>query len=94
MKRHPRAAVAALLMLLLLTMIGIGVLAQTSADFNLEWHVLAGSGGPSASADYVVDGTAGQSLAGPPQSGGNAFVVNSGYWQESRAVYLPLVTRD
>jgi hypothetical protein len=81
-------------MLLLLTAVGIGVLAQTSSDFNLQWHVLAGSGGPSASADYQVNGTVGQSLAGPPQSGGNAFVVNGGYWQESLAVYLPLVARD
>jgi hypothetical protein len=94
MNRHPHAAFAALLTLLLLTMIGIGVLAQTSADFNLEWHVLVGSGGPSASADYVVNGTVGQSLAGPPQLGNDTFVVNSGYWQESRAVYLPLVARD
>lgn len=93
MKRHPRIAVAALLVLLLF-IVGIGVLAQTSVDFNLEWHVLAGGGGPSASADYVVNGTVGQSLAGPPQSGNSAFVVNSGYWQESLTVYLPLVGRD
>lgn len=94
MNQKPRSAVTILLILLLLFTAGVAVLAQTSQDYNLEWHVIAGGGGQSASAAYRVNGTIGQSLASPPLSGGGAYTLSSGYWYAPSTVYLPLVIRN
>ncbi|MFQ5400679.1 MAG: hypothetical protein ACE5E7_13920 [Anaerolineae bacterium] len=45
--------------LLILAVAGAAVLAQTSASFNLEWHVMGNGGGASSSAGYQVNGTIG-----------------------------------
>ncbi|MFQ5813766.1 MAG: hypothetical protein ACE5I2_11365, partial [Anaerolineae bacterium] len=37
-----------------------GALAAPSAGFDLGWHVIAGGGGRSSSADYIMSGSAGQ----------------------------------
>jgi hypothetical protein len=79
---------------LLIIVLGLGavVLAQSSAGFDLSWHVVAGGGGRAAGADYVVQGTMGQALAGPPAVTGGQFRVNSGFWyRAAQEVYLPLV---
>lgn len=92
MKRHPRALFAVLLLLLLFT--AVAVLAQTSSDFNLEWHVIAGGGGKSASSSYRLEGTIGQSIASPPFSGSGSFVVSSGYHYAASVIHLPIVSSD
>ncbi len=55
-----------------------GVLAQTSADFDLSWHVIAGGGGRSLAADYAVEGSVGQSAAGALSSTG--YRLGAGFW--------------
>ena len=81
------------LALLLATATIVG--AQSSAHFDLSWHVLAGGGQPSASANYRVNGTVGQGLAGPPAASSAGFRLSSGYWvaRVPSVVYLPLVIR-
>ena len=91
MKQTYHAPFLAVLFLLLLFV--ATVLAQTSAGFNLEWHVVGSGGGESSSAGYVVNGTLGQGVASPPLAGSAAFSVGSGYWvvDSKTAVYLPIV---
>jgi hypothetical protein len=70
------------------------VVAQTSASYNLEWHVIGGGGQPAASADYAVNSTAGQGAASPAYSTSGHYVVSGGYWfAQMYKVYLPLVAR-
>lgn len=94
MKQKYQAPFLAVLFLLLLFV--ATVLAQTSAGFNLEWHVIGSGGGESSSASYVVNGTMGQGVASPPLGDGTAFSVGSGYWVvDSRtAVYLPVAFKN
>jgi hypothetical protein len=82
MTQKQRIIVLAVTMLLLLAC-GAVVLAQTSAGFNLEWHVIGSGGGQSSSASYQVQGTIGQGAASPPTAGSAGFVVSSGYWSGS-----------
>src|SRR5512133_1909649 len=64
----------------------------------IDWYVLGGGGGASASAHYVVRGTLGQAASGPPLAESTSFAVNAGYWFEGTLdrivrIFLPLVTR-
>jgi hypothetical protein len=97
MTQKQRVTVLAVTMLLLLAF-GVAVLAQTSAGFNLEWHVIGGGGNESSSAGYRVHGTIGQSVASPPWAGSADFVVSSGYWSEGlpagTTVYLPAIWKN
>lgn len=90
MRSRKQYVVILLLGGLLLTT-GVWALAQSSADYDLSWHVIAGGGGVSQSASFRVDGTVGQAVSGPPHSAANGFVVQSGYWSfaGSRPLYLP-----
>lgn len=101
LKRHTLSL--ALLFLLLTFIVGAAALAQTSAGFNLRWHVIAAGGQASSSSSYRVNGTIGQSIAGPPGSGSAGYAINSGYWFSDidnwlggtgRAVYLPAVLKE
>jgi hypothetical protein len=95
--RHDRRKVGAALAGLLLLLVGGAVtLAQTSAGFNLEWHVIGSGGGASSSASYHVNGTIGQSIASQPASASANFVVGSGYWfvDTGTTIYLPTVLRN
>ena len=71
------------------------VSAQTSASYNLEWHVIGGGGQPLTSASFAVHSTAGQGAASPPLSTGSSYAVSGGYWFGSDlfSIYLPLVMR-
>ena len=82
--------------LLLASMLGGAVLAQTSTNYNLEWHVIGGGGGPVSSASYMVRSTAGQGAASPPYSASGNYVVSGGYWSlpPGYRIYLPLVIKD
>ena len=80
-----------LLLLAALFLAALG-LAQAPADFDLSWRVVAGGGGRSASADYVVQGTVGQAAAGPPAAVGADYRVTSGFWYPAHyRVYVPIV---
>lgn len=96
MKHKNHVPFLAFVVALLLLTVGVIVLAQTSADFDLSWHVVGSGGRQSSSADYRIEGTIGQSLASPPQSDRANFSVSSGYWivEENRVVYLPMVIKN
>jgi hypothetical protein len=87
------------LVLALLFMTTAVLMAQTSTNFNLNWHVVGSGGGESASADYRVNGTMGQAFASPPKSSSASFTLNSGHWASSSAsggtaVYMPAVLKN
>jgi hypothetical protein len=94
-KRQRRTVLLVFLLLLLGLAAGAAGLAQTSAGFNLEWHVLGSGGGESASASYRVVGTIGQGLASPPHGGNSGFSLSSGFWYSDQLrLYLPVITSN
>jgi len=89
---RPAIALAAVCLLVALA-VGVAVLAQSSASFNLDWHVVGSGGGESTSAGYRVNGTVGQSAVGPPAATGATYRVTGGYWvfDVRRVIFLPAV---
>jgi hypothetical protein len=78
----------ALGLVLLLAILGISraTLAQTSPNFNLEWHVIGNS-------------TVGQGSASSPYLSGEHYVIAAGFWGSGGvsypySTYLPLVMRN
>jgi hypothetical protein len=64
---------------LLLALAGGIALAQTSAHYDLSWHVLSAGGREGmTSGSYTAHGTLGQFAIGPATSGQTS--VGSGYW--------------
>jgi len=75
-----RVFTVSLIVLLVAVVIGGPALAQTSPNYNLEWHVIGGGGQPVSSASYAVNSTAGQGAASQPYSISPSYVVSGGYW--------------
>ncbi|MFO7538760.1 MAG: hypothetical protein R6X32_11990 [Chloroflexota bacterium] len=96
MKPKHRALFLALLFLLLISLLGTVVWAQTSAGFNLEWHVIGSGGQASNSTNYRLNGTIGQSAASPPSASSERFALSSGYWYAGTEtiIYLPAVIKQ
>ena len=75
--------------------IALPVLAQTSSNYDLWWHVVAGGGGRMESPGYTLLGTTGQTGAASMASG--AYGLSGGFWAGWTPgggvyqVYLPLV---
>jgi hypothetical protein len=86
--------------LALLVTAGVALM-QSSENFALPWHVIAGGGQRSLSPGFQVVGTAGQAIASPPGSAGASFRVGSGYWAGIHGsfppfdhwIYLPVIQR-
>ena len=94
--RHKTVKVLlAIAAVLLLVGAGTIVMAQTSAQFDLDWHVLGSGGGASSSVGYQVRGTIGQGLTSPPVLNSASFSVNSGYWAAGPKfhIYMPIVLK-
>jgi len=75
--------------------LALPVLAQSSANYDLTWNVVAGGGGRMASGAYRLLGTAGQPLSG--MAGTGSYGLCSGFWCGVAApgrTYLPLVLRN
>jgi len=99
MNRKRALVMLALGLLLVALAVGSAALAQTSASYNLEWHVIGGGGQPVSSAHYAVNSTAGQGAASPACSVGSNYVVSGGYWFGDGItivypVYFPLVFKS
>ncbi len=76
MRKHALLIGATLLVCaLLLTPVA---LAQSSANFDLRWHLIAGGGGRSSSPDFVVNGSVGQPSAGALTSA--HYRLGAGFW--------------
>jgi hypothetical protein len=75
--------------------VGTAVLAQTSGNYDLSWHVVAGGGGQMVSAAYTLTGTTGQ--AGADLMASDSHSLGGGFWAgmtpggATYAVYLPLM---
>ncbi len=54
--------------------------AAPRAGEQINWDVIASGGGTMSSANFVLDGTIGQTVAGPSTS--TNFNLNSGFWQD------------
>lgn len=93
MNRNYAAAFLLSALLLLVIAAGAVVMAQTSAGYNLEWHVVGSGGGEAGSASYRVNGTTGQGVTSPPTAGGASYVLSSGYWYSDQIhLYLPVIS--
>lgn len=92
---HKKPLFLAIVALVIAVGAGSAALAQTSANYNLEWHVIGGGGRPVSSAHYAVNSTAGQGAASPPLSTSAHYAVSGGYWYSGvQTIYLPVVLRD
>jgi len=92
---HKKTLLLALLALVMMIGAGSVALAQTSASYNLEWHVIGGGGQTVGSANYAVNSTFGQGAASPPLATSAHYAVSGGYWYSGvYTIYLPLVLRD
>jgi hypothetical protein len=85
-----------LLTLLLCGLVLVGpALAQTSTNYALTWHVIAGGSGVMNSPSYGIQGTAGQPTTG--LSAGAQYDLCAGFWCNEAAqfsAYLPLIVRS
>ena len=91
----PRKLILVLTIVFVALVMGSAALAQTSANYNLEWHVIGGGGEPVTSAHYAVNSTAGQGAASPPYAISSSYAVSGGYWFGGGPylIYLPLIRR-
>ncbi len=85
-------ALAALLLLL-----AAAISAMESTNYQLDWFtpLTGGGGGAASSANYAINLTVGQSVAGTASGTNNAVCL--GYWCDGATqyrVYLPLVLRN
>jgi hypothetical protein len=95
MNRKRTSLILALVLLLGTLTAGVIALAQTSTNYNLEWHVIGGGGRPASSASYAVNGTVGQGAASPPYSIGSNYAVSGGFWFiPAYRIYLPVVIKS
>ena len=93
-----RFLIAASLLALCLVLTAAVAWGQSSASFDLSWHVISGGGGPLPSTVLTLNGTLGQWAASPPYSSGDHCVVSAGYWFAGGLtiprLYLPLVLKS
>jgi len=57
-------------------------------SYSVDWYKIAGGGGTSTNAQYVVSGTIGQPDASGAMSGGN-YSVTGGFWSFINVVQTP-----
>jgi hypothetical protein len=68
-------------------LLGSIALAISSANYRIDWGVIAGGGGPASSASHTMRSTIGQAAIGPSSSAN--FQLGAGYWYGVR-VLAPL----
>lgn len=74
--------------LVALWLLAVVALAASPAGFGLGWHVIPSGGGHSSSADYALDGSAGQPVVGRLTSA--SYRLGAGYWYGIAAPAPPL----
>ena len=94
---HTKQWLMLLLAVILLAGAGASMVAgQSGGGYNLEWNVVAPSGGFSSTAfpPHALSGSAGQPAASGPMTG-SSYSLSSGFWAgvQPLAVYLPVVKR-
>jgi hypothetical protein len=105
MKRQYLLLLALLLLLVLATgaalqgatLQGAAGQGPATSDYHLKWNVIVAGGRQSSSTSYLLDGTAGGSLVGPPSASSADYLLTLGYTtggsMASHHLYLPLVVR-
>jgi len=86
-----------LLLLLVLCLVWAGsVWAGGVPSYGADWHVVAAGGGHAQSANYRLDGTAGQAAVG--SVAGSTLRVGAGFWYgflrqivQAIRIYLPAI---
>lgn len=60
----------------------------SAQSYSIDWYKVAGGGGTSTGAQYVVSGTIGQHDAGGPMTGGS-YSLTGGFWSLVAAIQTP-----
>jgi hypothetical protein len=93
MNKHLALALSAALLLGLV--LANAALAQTSANYDLSWHVVGSGGSGMGSSTYAMRGTVGQVLADETES--DHYALLAGHWDprpgKRHVLYLPLILR-
>lgn len=93
-RKRNRVALIALLAVLASLAFGLLALGQTGGSYDLSWSVIAGGGGKSSGAGYVIEDTLGQPAVTDEAVKGDTLI--DGFWQAistDARVYLPIVIR-
>ena len=80
MNKRTVSMLLAISLTLLFLSAGAVTWAQTSANFDLRWHVIGNGGAQSNSADFRVSGTVGQNTTGTTTASSADFKVTGGFW--------------
>jgi hypothetical protein len=80
-------------------LLGGMALAMSSANYRIDWGVIAGGGGPASSASHTMRSTIGQAAIGSSSSAN--FQLGAGYLYGVRApvppppykIYLPIIVK-
>ena len=96
MKSKPYHIGSAHYLLLAITVLVVASAALALGGENISRWAVAGGGGQSAGGGYVINGTLGQTEAGPTISGGD-YTLSGGFWGGAATtvpyIYLPLIQR-
>ena len=96
MKSKPYHIGSAHYLLLAITVLVVASAALALGGENISRWAVAGGGGQSAGGGYVLNGTLGQTEAGPTMSGGD-YNLSGGFWGGAATsvpyIYLPLIQR-
>jgi uncharacterized membrane protein YuzA (DUF378 family) len=89
-----RFRILALILVLLCSLtLTIVTLAQSSANYDLPWHVIGSGGSRMSSANYMVNGTLGQLIVGYTKS--TNYLISQGFWiQKRHEIFLPTILKD
>ena len=83
-------------LLLAITVLVVASAALALGGENISRWVVAGGGGQSVGGGYALNGTLGQTEAGPTMSGGD-YTLSGGFWGGEATtvpyIYLPLIQR-
>jgi hypothetical protein len=78
---------------MLIAWLGGSVLSQAGGSPRLDWFVTAAGGQQSDSGSYRVNGTIGQSMAGPPPAVSEERRITAGYWTQFAPSPTPTPTQ-
>ena len=96
MKSKPYHIALAPYLLLAITVLVVASAALALGGENISRWAVAGGGGQRAGGGYALNGTLGQTEAGPSMSGGD-YTLSGGFWGGVATsvpnIYLPLIQR-
>jgi len=92
------ALILILVALLLASLAGSAALAQSSENYRIGWYVISRGGGQVSSADFALNGAAGQSTTGAAPPSSENYVIRQEppgiRAPEPYRVYLPMILKQ